>query len=147
MEALARCEESYRYVNTDIKYSYAVLRKDGVRQSGYRVAPGAKFLRLSKLHLAVGKRVNMAAVKMSGDLGDARNHFFKICDGTAKTPVYAVLPTFHMTPGNEALRSASYGSVLEMRGVLVRYNKAHDAYNLLVSRNTLVTIPEMHDRM
>jgi SAM-dependent methyltransferase len=145
MEALARCEESYRYVNTDIKYSYTVLRKDGVRKEGYRVAPGAKFLRLSKLHLAVGKRVNVAAVKMSGELGDIKNHLFKICDGTAKTPVYAVLPAFHMTPGNEALRSAPYGSVLEMQGVLVRYNKAHDAYNLLVSRNTSVTMSEMHD--
>ena len=141
MEALARGGESYRYVNTDIKYSYAVLRKDGMRREGYRVAPGAKFLRLSKLHSAVGKRVNVAAVKMSGELGDAKNHLFKICDGTAETPVYAVLPAFHMVPGNGALRSAPYGSVLEMRGVLVRYNRAHDAYNLLVSRNTQISIP------
>jgi len=80
-------------------------------------------------------------VKMSGELGDAKNHLFKICDGTAETPVYAVLPAFHMVPGNGALRSAPYGSVLEMRGVLVRYNRAHDAYNLLVSRNTQISIP------
>ncbi|MDD4136491.1 MAG: small ribosomal subunit Rsm22 family protein [Methanoregula sp.] len=142
MEELARCKESYRYVNTDIKYSYAVLRKDGVRRDGYRVLPGSKFLRFSKLHLAVEKRVNVAAVKMSGDLGDGKNHLFKICDGTAKTPVYAVLPAFHMTPENEPIRSAPYGTVLEMRGVLVRYNKAHDAYNLLVSRSTEIHLPE-----
>ena len=145
MEALARCEESYRYVNIDIKYSYALLRKDGVRREGYRVAPGSKFLRLSKLHQHVEKRVNIAAVKMSGELGDAKNHLFKVCDGTAKTPVYAVLPAFHITPGNEALRSAPYGSVLEMRGVLVRYNKAHNAYNLLVNRNTTVHLPDEGD--
>ncbi|MDD1694559.1 MAG: class I SAM-dependent methyltransferase [Methanoregula sp.] len=141
MEALARCEESYRYVNIDIKYSYAVLRKDRVRMDGYRVAPGSKFLRLSKLNSAVEKRVNIAAVKMSGDLGDAKNHLFKVCDGTAKTPVYAVLPAFHITPENETIRSAPYGTVLEIRGVLVRYNKAHNAYNLLVSRNTEIQIP------
>ncbi|MCK9630476.1 MAG: methyltransferase domain-containing protein [Methanoregula sp.] len=146
MEALARCEESYRYVNIDIKYSYAMLRKDGVRRDGYRVSPGSKFLRLSKLHSAVEKRVNVAVVKMSGELGDVKNHLFKVCDGTAKTPVYAVLPAFHMTPGNEALRSAPYGTVLEMRGVLVRYNKAHDAYNLLVSRNTEIQIPGADDQ-
>jgi hypothetical protein len=29
-----------------------------------------------------------------------------------------------------------------MRGVLVRYNKAHDAYNLLVSRNTEIEVPD-----
>jgi SAM-dependent methyltransferase len=142
MEHLARCDEPYRYVNTDIKYSYAFLRKDGLRKLAYRIGPGSKFLRLSKIHLHVGKRINVAGVKMSGELGDAKNHLFKICDGTAKTPVYAVLPSYHATPENEALRTAPYGAVLEMRGVLVRYNKEHDAYNLLVSRNTEIRMPE-----
>jgi SAM-dependent methyltransferase len=142
MEHLAQCEEAYRYVNTDIKYSYAFLRKDGLRKSAYRIGPGSKFLRLSKIHLHVGKRVNVAGVKMSGELGDAKTHLFKICDGTAKTPVYAVLPSYHATPENETLRTAPYGTVIEMRGVLVRYNKEHDAYNLLVSRNTEIQMPD-----
>jgi SAM-dependent methyltransferase len=136
METLAHCEDSYRYVNTDIKYSYAILRKDGLRKETFRLPAGSKFLRLSKLHLHVGKRINVAGLKMSGELGDARSHVFKLCDGTAKTPVYAVLPSYHITPENDLITSASYGSVLELRNVLVRYNKAHDAYNLLVSRNT-----------
>jgi SAM-dependent methyltransferase len=136
METLAHCEDSYRYVNTDMKYSYAVLRKDGIRKENFRLAAGSKFLRLSKLHLHVGKRINVAGLKMSGELGDARSHVFKICDGTAKTPVYAVLPSYHITPENDAITQAPYGSILELRNVLVRYNKAHDAYNLLVSRNT-----------
>ena len=136
METLAHCEDSYRYVNTDIKYSYAILRKDGMRKEDFRVPAGSKYLRLSKLHLHVGKRINVAALKMSGELGDARSHVFKICDGNAKTPVYAVLPSYHITPENDLITSAPYGSVLELRNVLVRYNKAHDAYNLLVSRNT-----------
>jgi hypothetical protein len=141
MEALSHCEEYYRYMNTDIKYSYAVLRHAGLNREGYRVASEAKFPRLSKLHLHVEKRVNVVVAKMSGDLGNAKNHLFKICDGTAKTPVYAVIPAFHMTPENEIIREAPYGTVLEMRGVLVRYNKEHNAYNLLVNRNTEIRTP------
>jgi SAM-dependent methyltransferase len=142
METLARCEEYYRYINTDIKYSYAVLRRAGMKREGYRAAPGAKFLQLSKIHLHVGNRVNTVIAKMSGDLGDAKNHLFKACDGTAKTPVYAVLPAYHRTPENDALLSAPYGSILEMRGVLVRYNREHNAYNLLVNRNTEIRLPD-----
>jgi SAM-dependent methyltransferase len=138
METLAHCEDSYRYVNTDIKYSYAILRKDGKKKESCRMPAGSKFLRLSKVHLHVGKRINVVGVKMSGELGDARSHVYKICDGTARTPVYAVLPSYHITPENDMITSAPYGSILEMKGVLVRYNKEHDAYNLLVSRNTSI---------
>lgn len=138
METLARCDEPYRYINTDIKYSFAVLRRAGIRREGARGVPLTRFLLLSKLHLHEGKRVNTIIAKMSAELGDAKNHLFKVCDGTAKAPVYAVLPAFHRTEGNEALISAGYGSVLELRGVLVRYNRAHDSWNLFVNRNTEV---------
>jgi len=144
METLARCDEPYRYINTDIKYSYAVLRRAAIRREGFRLPSSAKFLQLSKLHLHEGKRVNTIVAKMSGELGDAKTHLFKVCDGTAKAPVYAVLPAFHKTAENEALLSAGYGTVLELMGVLVRYNRAHDAWNLLVSRNTEVRGPDRH---
>jgi len=138
METLASCKDSYRYVNTDIKYSYAILRKDTLKRKLYHLSAGSRFLRFSKLHLHIGKRVNVAGVKMSAELGDTRSHVFKLCDGTAKTEVYAVLPSYHITPENDLITSATYGSILELRNVLVRYNKEHDAYNLLVSRNTRV---------
>jgi len=138
METIAQCEESYRFINTDIKYSYAVLSKEPRKTESYRLSSESKFLRLSKLRQHVEKRINTVGLKMSGELGNAKTHVYKICDGTAKTPVYAVLPSFHITPDNEGLTTAPYGSVLEMKGVLVRYNKAHDAYNLLVNRNTRV---------
>ena len=73
---------------------------------------------------------------MSRELGDARSHVFKLCDVRQRAPVYAVLPSYHITPENDMITSAPYGSVLELRNVLVRYNRQHDAYNLLVSRNT-----------
>jgi hypothetical protein len=91
---------------------------------------------LSKLHLHVNRRINVIASKMSQELGDKKTHVFKLCDGTAAKPVYGVLPSYHITPENNEIISAPYGSILEMRNVLVRYNRAHDAYNLLISRNT-----------
>jgi hypothetical protein len=131
-------EEPYRFMNTDIKYSYAVLRKDDLSREKYRVPQKAKFARLSKLNAHLSKRINVVAAVMSGDLGDKKDHVFKICDGTSVKPVYAVLPYFHESPGNEALFKAKYGQVVEMYGVLARFNKEYDAYNLLVTRNTKV---------
>jgi hypothetical protein len=48
------------------------------------------------------------------------------------------MPEYHASPENEALLKATYGQVVEIYGVLVRYNKDYDAYNLLVTRNTVV---------
>jgi hypothetical protein len=73
---------------------------------------------------------------MSENLGNAKNLMFRLCDGTADTPVYAIVPSFHITPENEAIVSAPYGAILELRGVLVHHNPKHNAYNVLVSRST-----------
>ena len=141
MNTLAACDEPFRYVNTDIKYSYVMLRKDGKTRSPCHIPKDTRALRLSKIHLNVGKRITVVAAKMSEDLGDKETHMFRLCDGSAEKPVYAVLPTFHIMPSNRELGSAPYGAVLEIRNVLVRYNPAHDAYNLLVSRSSEVTAP------
>jgi len=138
METLAACEEPFRYVNTDIKYSYVVLTKDGRAREQYRVPAGSRVLRLSQLHRHTDKRVNIIAAKMSEELGDAKTHMFRLCDGSAKKPVYAVIPSYHITPENEVIVAAPYGTILELDNVLVRYNPKHDAYNVLVSRNTKV---------
>ncbi|HTX43937.1 MAG TPA: small ribosomal subunit Rsm22 family protein [Methanocella sp.] len=142
MQKLAE-EEPYRFLNTDIKYSYAILRKDDLSREKYRVPQKAKFARLSKLKARVNKQINVVAAVMSGDLGDKKDHVLKVCDGTSIKPVYAVLPYFHESPGNAALLKAKYGQVVEMYGVLVRYNKEYDAYNLLVTRNTEVKNAEV----
>jgi SAM-dependent methyltransferase len=146
MGRLSECDEPFRYINIDIKYSYVVLRKDTMTRHNYRVPAKSRVLRMSQVHRHVDKRVNFIAAKMSENLGDAKNLMFRICDGTADKLVFAVLPVYHVTPENELLKTAPYGTILRLEGVLVRYNKAHDAYNLLVSRNTRVEMPEELDR-
>lgn len=137
METLAAStNEPFRYINTDIKYSYVVLRKDTRTRHACRVPAQSRVLRLALLHRHIGKRVNVVAVKMSGNLGDEKTLMFRVCDGSVEKPVFAVLPAYHVTPENQAIVDAPYGTVLALESILVRYNPAHDAYNLFVSRNT-----------
>ncbi len=138
MERLAACDEPFRYINIDIKYAYVILRRDTTVQHPYHIPPRSKYSRLSKLHLHLNRRINIIAAKMSQELGDKKTHVFKLCDGTAAKPVYGVLPAYHITPSNEVLIPARYGDIMELHNVLVRYNKAHDAYNLLINRNTRI---------
>jgi len=107
------------------------------RSKESRLSPtGSRVLRLSQIRRQVERRINLIAAKMSGNLGDAKTMVFKLCDGTADTPVYAVVPAYHVTTENEAIVSAPYGAILEIESVLVRHNSKHDVYNVLVSRNT-----------
>lgn len=138
MEVLAACDEPYRYRNTDIKYAYVILRKDTPPHRDPSLPSSSKVARLSKLHLHVNRQINIVAAKMSQDLGDRKNHVFKVCDGTAGKPVYAVLPEYQRNPANDILLKAPYGEVLELRQVIVRYNRKHDAYNLHAGKNTRV---------
>jgi hypothetical protein len=138
MDLLSSGSEPYRYINTDIKYAYVVLRKDGAVRYGYRIPQGTKAARLSKLHLHTERRINIIAAKMSGDLGNAGTHVYKLCDGTAVKPVYAVLPAYNMSRSNGDLIRAPYGTILEFRQVTARYNKRHDAYNMLIGKDTAI---------
>jgi hypothetical protein len=98
---------------------YVILCKDGTVQHLYRVPPRAKYSRFSKLHLHVNRRINVIAAKMSQELGDKKTHVFKLCDGPAAKPVYAVLLSYHTTATNKGIMTAPYGEVLELRNVLV----------------------------
>lgn len=138
MEALAACNEPYRYLNTDIKYAYVIVRKDNRTQNQYRIPHHAKVAWFAKLHLHVGRRIAVTAAKISQDLGDNKTHVVRICDGTPAKPVYAVLPEYHRNANNSTLLSSPYGEILMFGDVLVRYNKKHDAYNLLVTKRSRV---------
>ncbi|MDK2974135.1 MAG: hypothetical protein PWP08_506 [Methanofollis sp.] len=139
MEALATGEEGYRYRNTDIKFSYLVLRKDGLAREGYRIEKNLKAARLGALDDHVGKRIHLCAARMSADIGDTGRHVVKICDGTPKKPVYAVLPEYSRNEGNEAILTGRYGEILIVRNATVRYNREADTYSVIIGRKTTVT--------
>ncbi|MCG2736855.1 MAG: hypothetical protein L6282_10735, partial [Candidatus Methanoperedenaceae archaeon] len=136
MRKIAGKEDVYRYLNTDMKFSYVILRKDGAMQHKYR--GGGKFARLTTLKKHMKKRINVAVSVMSGNLGDDKNMVFKICDGTTSVPCYAVLPAYHRNDKNMVLTGTKYGDILEIFGVLVRENKEFSSYNLLINRSTIV---------
>ncbi|MDD1669664.1 MAG: small ribosomal subunit Rsm22 family protein [Methanomicrobiales archaeon] len=138
MSRLASSPDGYRYLNTDIKFSYALLRKDRRTREAYRIPQGTKALRLSKLQGHVKRRVNVVVAKMSGDLGGGRgDHVFKVCDGTPQKPVFAVVPA-HRQAHARALLDGAYGEILSLEHTLVRFNPARDAFNLLVDRSARV---------
>ena len=139
MKKLATTDEPYRYINTDIKFSYAILRKDKLTRQTYRVPAKSRFSKLVWLKSRVETRVNVVASVMSGELGDRKDHVFKVCDGTPSGPTYAMLAHHNVKPENEALLKAEYGDILEFDNVLVRYNQQNDSINLLVSKGTCVT--------
>ncbi len=138
MEKIADTKESYRYLNTDMKFSYAILRRDGLVKHSYRAK--GKFMALSNLKNHIKKHINIAASVMSENLGDEKTLVFKICDGTTSIPCYAVMPAYHMTDNNRALIDAFYGDIIEIYGTLVRENKEQSSINLLITRNTIVNL-------
>lgn len=130
----AGARDGYRYRNTDIKFSAALLGRERPPRVECRDADRRRFVPLSQLHRHVGQRITCMAALMSNDLGDERMHMLKICDGTARRPVFAVLPSYHETPGNRVLLGTPYGETVVLRDVLVRENPKTRAFNLLVSR-------------
>jgi hypothetical protein len=138
MKKIADTVDPYRYINTDMKFSYVILRKNGSSKHNYRAK--GKFMALSNLKKHIEKHINVAASVMSGNLGTEKTYVFKICDGTAREPCYAIMPVYHISENNKELLEAGYGDILEIFGVLVRENKEQSSNNLLVTRNTIVRI-------
>jgi SAM-dependent methyltransferase len=141
MGLLSDSRDGYRYRNTDIKFSYAMLRKDHRTREMYRIPRNAKALRLSKLQGHLKRRVNVVVAKMSGDLGGRHgDHVFKVCDGTPQKPVFAVVPSHHARHARP-LVEGRYGEILSLENTLVRSNRSRDAFNLLIDRFTRVGAP------
>jgi len=141
MKKIADTTDSYRYMNTDMKFSSVILRKGGSSKHNYRAK--GKFMALSNLKKHIEKHINVAASVMSGNLGNEKTLVFKICDGTVREPCYAIMPFYHMSENNRELLEADYGDIVEIFGVLVRENKEQSSFNLLVTRNTIVRITSM----
>jgi hypothetical protein len=135
MRKIAAIQEPFRYLNTDMKFSYVILRKDGLTRRSYQAK--GKFMALSNLRKHIGKRVNVAASVMSGNLGNEKTYVLKICDGSSSIPCYAVLPAYHKSDNNKALLETGYGGIIEIFGTLIRENKEFSSFNLLINRNTI----------
>lgn len=138
MERLAAGKDGYRFMNVDIKYSSALLRKDTKTQHAYRVPPGAKFAPLSHLRRHRDKKINVVAALMSRNLGDNRTKVYKICDGTPADPTYAVVPATLRGTNRDALEGLPYSDIVRLYGVLVRFNRDHGAYNLVILPGTRI---------
>ena len=139
MQALAGDHDAFRFHNTDIKFSYAVLVKDDRKRHCFSPERDASFTRLSSLSRMLGKKVRVIGALMSGDLGDRRTHVFLFCDGTSRQPVYAILPHFHVSPLNQELLTLPYSSILEITDALVRFNKRYRSWNIFLTRNSIIT--------
>jgi SAM-dependent methyltransferase len=131
MRALSGEKEAFRFENTDIKFSYAVLVQEQEGSGGAPATVHSPSPPLSSLRKHAGERINLTAAVISGDLGDRENHVFLLCD--ASGTAYAILPRYHVTGSNKTLLSVPYAAVVELRGVLVRYNPRRKAWNLLLT--------------
>ncbi len=138
MKKLADCEEPFRYLNTDIKYSYVILRKDRQTRIKFKVPLKAKFARLATIDKFADKRINIVCSVMSGDLGDNKYSVYKVCDGTSRKQVYVILPFHNMNVENNAIKEADYGGIIKIYDVLVKYNEEKDSYNLILGKMSAV---------
>lgn len=139
MTLLAGENEGYRYLNTDVKYAYLICSKHPRSRYPCAVPPDARMHRLSYLKSREGRRVSVIAARMSEDIGPPGMHIFKICDGTCRDPVYAVLSRRSVRPSHQPLFDASYGEILTFSGALVRRHPRHPAWNLILDPDSHVS--------
>ncbi|MFB6302578.1 MAG: small ribosomal subunit Rsm22 family protein [Haloferacaceae archaeon] len=126
------------FVNTSVRFSYAVLRRDGTRWADVRADP-EHHARMAETERHVTARVDLLAVKLSNDLSpdDAdANPVFLIGDGSQRIDHYAVLT--RESGLNRTLPEARYGAVLAFENVLVLWNDDEGAYNVVVDDETVV---------
>jgi len=132
-------EEPGTYVNTDVKFSWAILRPDGERRHPV-VAGAERHHRMADSEDHVTDRVNLLAVKLSDDLApdDDANPLFKVGDGSERLEHYLVLTGESSL--NRDLLEAPYGAILSIENVLILWNDDEGAYNLVCGKETVVDL-------
>ena len=123
------------FCNVDVQFAYSLLRTDGERRYPFR-ASRERHAKMAAMDDHVTERIDLLAVKLSGDLSDGDNALFLIGDGSQTTDHYAVLTKESAL--NRALASADYGAVLSFENALVLWNDDEEAYNLVVDGETVV---------
>ncbi|NYT05528.1 MAG: class I SAM-dependent methyltransferase [Methanomicrobiales archaeon] len=128
---------SWRFCNTDVQYAYVVFAGQPV-PSAYRVPERSGCIRCGDIGRHLHRYVSTEVTVVSDELGSPDTHVRKICDGTGREGVYAVMHGYHVRPANRWLLDAPYGSVVRITHALVRRNERHHAWNLLVTRDSEV---------
>lgn len=138
MNILAGEKEGFRYINTDIKFSYSIFTKKEMK----RQLPEKnlkKYVPLHELEYNLGEWIDVSGAKMSPDLGNRQFSVFLICDGTGYEKTYLVIPkSLHHDEIKYAYK-ASYGEILKIQNVRVRYNEKKNAFNLISGTRTHVS--------
>ncbi len=127
------------FLNTSVKYAYALLRTDG-HQRIPATPDETTWAKLAGSDDRVGARVDLMTVKLSVDLADTGNPLYRIGDGSQSTDHFAVLT--HETALNRALQEAPYGAVLLIESGLVLWNADESAYNIVIDDETVVDAVE-----
>ena len=112
MQLLAGEKNGYRFLNTDIKFSYLICSKtdrsddicSNIRKDKIPLA------NLGSLH---GIHVKVIVSKMSGDIGDRDYAIFFVCDGTGLKKTYLVIPRALSNNNVSNAFFADYGDILE----------------------------------
>lgn len=130
-------DEPAAFVNETVKFSYAILRTDGVRRFDVTADPD-RHAKMAETDRHVTNRIDLLAVKLSHDLAEGDNQLFKVSDGSEQVEHYAVLT--RASGLNRALEEAAYGSVLAFENVLALWNDDEEAYNLVVDDETVVDL-------
>lgn len=128
--------EDGEFVNVDVQYSHAILRRDGQRRID--VTPSAdRWAKMAAMENHVSNRIDLLALKLSHSLSaEGGNPLFKISDGSESVDHYAVLT--RETSLNRPLLDADYGDLLAFESVLALWNDDERAYNLVVDDETVV---------
>ncbi|MFC7227166.1 class I SAM-dependent methyltransferase [Salinirubellus salinus] len=123
------------FVNVDVQYAYATLRRDGRTAVDARPSH-ARHAKLADSEDNVTQRVDFLALKLSHDLSEGGNPLFKMSDGSESVDHYAVLT--RRSALNDALVHADYGDPLAFENALVLWNDDEESYNVVVDGETIV---------
>ncbi|PSP82939.1 SAM-dependent methyltransferase [Halobacteriales archaeon QS_1_68_17] len=123
------------FVNADVQYAFSILRTDSRRRIEYVPDPD-RTAKMAETERHVTERIDLAAIKLSHDLGDGDNAVYLVGDGSERVDHFAVLT--RPSALNEPLRTADYGDLLAFENVLVLWNDDDGAYNLVVDGETVV---------
>ncbi len=135
-DAAAPDSASGEFVNVDVQYATALLRRDDRRAIEYDPDP-ERFARMADADANVTDRIDLVAVKLSHDLaGEGSNPLYKVGDGSEGLDHYAVCT--RESALNRDLRAANYGDLLVFENALLLWNDDEAAYNLVVDAETVV---------